>query len=143
MKRAIIVHSLEHVAAALGAAKSMGVEITLHSAPGAARSLGALFFRDMVGIGTAGFPEVVVRAVLDCGEDPGLALNAFRHGIKAVRVTVPTDVQARLGDIARQSGAVLDEGDPQLLDLLDVADPEAACRDWLRPLREGGQSSKD
>ena len=82
-ERPIIVHSLEDAEAALAAAADLGVPVTLRSAPGAARYLGATVFRD----------------------------------------------------IAAQSGARVDFGDEdsiEALDLLDLDDPEAAVRTWLR-----------
>ena len=47
-ERPIIVHSLEDAEAALAAAADLGVPVTLRSAPGAARYLGATVFRDMI-----------------------------------------------------------------------------------------------
>ncbi len=129
--RAIIVHSLDHARAALGAADGLGAAVTLLSAPGAGAYLGASVFRDMVTEATLAFPEVPVTAVLDCGSDPGLALNALRQGIKALRLDASVDVRRRVADIAAQTDAVLDEDAAPALDLLDNTDAQGACRDWL------------
>ncbi len=128
---AIIVHNLEHALAALSAAGRLGTAVTLASPPGAAAYLGAAVFRDMIGRAAAAHPGVEMRAVLDCGDDPGLALGALRQGIKWVRIEAPEEVRARLGDIAAQLGAALDEGGPGDLDLLGAEDPFEACRAWL------------
>lgn len=120
----IIVHSQSHVHAALAAAEALGISVRLASAPGAAAYLGAPLFREM----TDGAPD----AVLDCGPDPGLALNALRNGIKAIRLDAPNDVRARVADIAGQMGAeLLELPSGPVLDLLDVDDPALACREWL------------
>ena len=128
----IIIHSLDHARAALAAAAERGVPVVLASAPAAAAYLGAAVFREMAAAAAGEFPGVAVTALLDCGDDAGLALNALRHGLKRVRLAAPAPALARVADIAGQLGAVLD-ADPAApaLDLRDAADPVAACREWL------------
>jgi hypothetical protein len=46
--RPIIVHSLKDAQAAVTVAAELGVPVTLRSAPGAARYLGAAVFREMI-----------------------------------------------------------------------------------------------
>ena len=140
--RPIIIHGLKDAKAAVAVASDLGVSVTLRSAPGAARILGATVFRDMIQEARRPHPGVAVTAVFDCGEDPGLALGALRHGLKVIRVTVSGEVRERIADIAAQSGARLEEdgrdggdgasaaGGP-VLDLLDMEDSEAAVRSWL------------
>ena len=131
-EKAVIVHSLDHARAALAAAGRAGVPVTLLSAPGAAAHLGAAVFRDMIAQAASANPGVPFTAVLDCGDAPGLALNALRQGIGRIRVSAPAKVRERIADIAARSGAVLDEDDgARPLDLLDAADPFEACRAWL------------
>ncbi len=127
----IIVHTLEHVRVALAAAAELGYPVVLRSAPGAASYLGAAVFREMVALAAAEFPGAAVTAVLDCDDQPGLALNALRRGIMAVRVDVAPEVAARIADIAAQTGAIVDTSDGPVLDLLDAKDPAAASRAWL------------
>ncbi len=76
-------------------------------------------------------PGVALTAVLDCGDNPGLALNALRRGIKVVRLEAAADVRSRVADIAGQLGAALDDDDDGALDLLDAADFRGACLAWL------------
>lgn len=131
MSNAIIVHSLEHAKAALEAALEMDVEVTLISPPGAAASLGATVFRDMIAGAAESYPAARFQAVLDCGGEPGLALGALRHGIKGVRISQGPELSEKLADIAEQRGAFVytDKGDE--LDLYGMSDPVAACRAWL------------
>jgi hypothetical protein len=129
--RPIIVHHLGHAVAALGAAKALDVPVTLRSAPGAAAYLGSAVFRDMIAAALGEVPGVEARAVLDCGDAPGHALNALRQGVGAVRLDAPSDVRVRVGDIARQLGAALDDDAAPALDLLGADDPSAASRHWL------------
>ncbi len=129
--RAIIVHSLDHAKAALSAAAELGVPVTLLSAPAAAAYLGAAVFREMTAEASRVHPGVALTAVLDCGDSPGLALNALRRGIKVVRLEATADVRSRVADIADQLGAALDDDGDGALDLLDTADFRGACLAWL------------
>ena len=131
--RPVIVHSFDHARAALAAADGLDAAVTLLSAPGAAAYLGASIFRTMVAEAAVAYPGVKLTAILDCGNDPGLALNALRHGIKALRLDTSPDVRRRIADIAAQADAVLDEDLGPALDLFAVANLEAACRAWLAP----------
>ncbi len=129
--RTVIVHTPNHARTALGAAAELGIPIHLRSAPGAAAYIGAAVFREMIAAAATVFPAANFTAVLDCGDQPGLALNALRRGIKAVRIDVSPDVAERIADIAAQSDAIVDTSDGPALDLLDVEDPETALRTWL------------
>jgi len=129
----IVIHSLAHARIALAAAAEVGVPVTLVSAPGGAAFVGAAVFREMVAEAIRETPGVAVTALLDCGAEPGLALNALRHGLKAIRLRAGPEATAAVADIAGRMGACLDP-DPAApaLDLLDRRDAEAACRAWLR-----------
>jgi fructose/tagatose bisphosphate aldolase len=136
--RPIIVHSLENARAAVAAAAELGLPVTLRSAPGAAAYLGAQVFRDLIAEAAAAHPATEVTAVFDCGKDPGLALGALRHGLKVIRLDAPPDTLGKVADIARQTGARLEEidpadpADPPGLDLLEAGDAEARVRTWLK-----------
>ncbi len=93
--------SLEAVTAALS--RCPAERVLLVSPPGGAITLGPLFFRKLVDLAAARFPEKTVRGRLDCADRPGLALAAFRHGLDAA---VETDDERfrRLQDIAWASG---------------------------------------
>ena len=87
MNNAIIIYSLEHAEAALKAAVDVDVDVTLISPPGAAATMGATVFRDIVAKAAERFPQARFKSILDCGDEPGMALGAFRHGIKGVRIS--------------------------------------------------------
>ncbi len=129
--RAVIVHNLAPARAALAAASALEAPVTLMSAPGAAAYLGAGYFQAMIEQARAEFPSVPAPALLDCGDKAGLALAALRQGVEAVRFNGKKDVEAKIAEIARKHGAELRTDAPPALDLLDHADPEAACRAWL------------
>jgi len=128
---AIIIHSLDDCRAALRVAADARRAVTLRSAPGAAAYLGAPAFKSMVETAHEAFPDVDVRAVLDCSGEPGLALAAIRYGLERIRVDLEPDVRTRVADIAAQRGAVLDDDPAPALDLGAVDEPLSACRDWL------------
>ncbi len=131
MEYRITVHSLDHMRAALAAAAEAGVAVTLVSAPAAAAYLGAAVFREMTDAAARAVPGASFIAVLDCGDDPGLALNALRHDVKRIRVDIPHDVRRRIADIAARCGAELDDGGDADLDLGETSDPVTACRRLL------------
>ena len=93
--------SLEAVTAALSQCPAECV--LLASPPGGALTLGPLFFRKLVDLAAARFPEKTVRGRLDCADKPGLVLAAFRHGLDAA---VETDDERfrRLQEIADVCG---------------------------------------
>lgn len=134
--RPIIVHSLDEAKAAVAVAAELGQPLTLRSAPGAAAYLGAQVFRDMVAEAAGSQCPIPVTAVFDCGDDPGLALGALRHGLKVIRIDAPPETREKVADIAAQTGARLDGGngnsESPALDLLESDDPKADVRDWLR-----------
>lgn len=134
MGNAIIIHSLEHAQAALQEAQAADVRVTLISPAGAAATLGATIFRDIVAQAAADFPNANFQAVLDCGDDPGLALGALRHDIKVVRISNGPELSEKLADIAGQRGATVYSETSDELDLYDMKNPAAACRTWLKEL---------
>lgn len=130
--KAVIVHSLEQAEAAVAAAAERGTPLTLLSAEGAAGYAGALWFRELAALAHAGHPEVEVTAVLDCADKPGDVLAGLRVGLKQLRFSGQPAVAKALAPIAEAQGAHLVTQRPEALDLLDQADPAAACRAWLK-----------
>lgn len=129
----IVIHNIAHARAALAAAADIGCPVTLVSAPGAAAYLGATVFREMVAAAVRETPGATVTAILDCGDDAGLALNALRHGLRVIRLHAGPAAMAAVADIAGQMGAVIDPApEAPALDLLDRPDAPAACRAWLQ-----------
>ncbi|MBT3304983.1 MAG: hypothetical protein HN377_00710 [Alphaproteobacteria bacterium] len=139
--RPIIVHSLQDATAAVAVAAELGCPITLRSAPGAAAYLGPQVFRDMIEEASTGHDGATVQAVFDCGDDPGLALGALRHGLKAIRIDAPAQTVEKITDIAAQTGARVETpaqddtpSEPATLDLLDLRDTDdapGAIKAWL------------
>ncbi|KAA0688699.1 hypothetical protein [Azospirillum brasilense] len=129
--RPIRIHGLSDADAACAVATDLGAPLLLVSAPGAAASAGAGWFREVVASATARHPSVAMTAVLDCADRPGDALGALSAGIGAILFTGRADVAGRLADIAVQRGSRLLTALPLALDLRGVRDPRRACRDWL------------
>ncbi len=130
--RTIVVHNLDNARAALAAAAALDMPVILASPNGFAAYGGAAYFAEMIAQARAGHPQVAVTAILDCGDDAGYALAALSQGISAVRYRGAEATAARIADIAAQLGGERRRETGPALDLLDVADPYAACLDWLR-----------
>lgn len=129
--RAVVVHHLDHALAALKAAEQAGTGVLLLSPEGFAAYGGAGLFASIVAEASRQHPAVPLHAMLDCADAPGLALSALRIGIKSVRLGGRPAARRRVAAIARKLGAEVKAARPPALDLLDAADPDAACRAWL------------
>lgn len=137
-----IIHDLQHAISALKAAGQMDIPVILVSAPGAARTGGAGWWRAMIAQARAAVPPANTDAkptsILDCADEPGTALAAIREGVDAIAVAVPEPDFARLADIAGQSGvAILSVDRDAACDLAGSNDPQADCENHLRKLSAG------
>jgi hypothetical protein len=117
----------------------VGSALVLRSAEGAGGALGAGYFASIGAILAECWPALAVTLVLDCADEAGTALGAFRRGLKSVRFTGPPATAAKLAAIAAAQGGALDRDDRPALDLSGVAEPEAACRRWLEDYSAGAQ----
>lgn len=135
--KAVTVISLKQAKAALAAAEALDVPVVLISAPGASAYVGAGWFDALVSIAKAAYPNADYTAVLDCGDAPGHALAALRHGFKAIRYDGAS--QRQIEDIATQSGATVLRERPDALELTeadDLAILEEVCCSWLGTMNE-------
>ena len=134
---AVVVHNIDHVRRAAIAAGTIGRSLTLLSAAHAAATLGPAVFREMVaaGVADAAPAATAIKALLDCGGDPGFALRAMREGCRNLHIDADDDVLGKLHDIAASSGACIESGPILALDLADPTITDATLRAWL-----GGQT---
>lgn len=130
MKR-IRVHNLDHVRAALAAARENACAVTLLSPAAPAAGIG--WWRRLMALAGMEFPDVTYEGVLDCGPSAGMAMAAIRCGAGPLEVSVEANALAKLADIARQAGTRAEGGGNAALDLdlLGMPDQSRACRDWL------------
>jgi hypothetical protein len=132
----IVIHSLDHARAALAAAAAHRTKVTLASAAGAGGYAGPAWFKAILDLAATAVPNAEFSAIIDCGEEAGTVLAALRLGLTHVRFTGSDLAAERLADIAGQLGVTIErEVGSQVLDLLDSADPEAACRSFLTQAR--------
>ncbi len=132
--KAVTVHNLRQAMAAASAAADVGRRIVLLSPPDAAGTLGPAVFLSIAEAAQQAYPTVDIEAMLDCGQSPGFAAAALRHGHTAIRYDGPAVDAIR--DIAGQIGATVHRERPPSIDLAAIEteghDPEEACRDWMR-----------
>ena len=131
IRPAVMIHELAHAVAALEAAHRYGTPVTLVSAPGAVRTGGAGWWRELIEQARGQVPDADSRSLLDCANEPGMALAAIREGVEAVTITGNADMLRRVGDIARQSGVALHTPAPADLDLAHSRNPVADCENLL------------
>ncbi len=134
LKRVIIVHTPEHVSAALEATQELKQPIALQSAPHAIYYAGALYLLEMFRQAQQRFPQTEARFILDCADAGVEAVEALQMGHQLIRSSAPAAIKDKLADIARQCGAELTDAPYEALDLRAVHDPQAACRDWLQKI---------
>jgi hypothetical protein len=133
---AFVVHGLAHLRTALGVGRSRAVAVTAITAEGASAYAGAAWFLAMVAAGRADYPDVPLIAILDCGAFAGDAVMALRLGVGHLVFVGHPMAAARLAGIAAQTGARVLTQRPIAFDLLDVANPEQAARNWCQRLPE-------
>ncbi|HEX3065218.1 MAG TPA: hypothetical protein VHQ39_07040 [Dongiaceae bacterium] len=133
----IVIHDLAQAIAALKGAASAKMPVTLWSAEGAGIYAGAGWFAGVERQARAAVPDARASFVLDCAERADMTQEAFRAGIKAACFSGPAGVATKLADIARQQRALLHRKRPKALDLLNVAEPESACRGYLMGVGAG------
>ncbi len=127
----VIVHDIIHAAQALAEAARRGDHVVLVSAEGAALYAGAGWFRELVALASAKYPDVVIDAMLDCGDAPGAALGALRAGVQTVTLEAPASVLDKVAAIAEQLGArLVSRPTEPMLDLGSAADPARAIQRW-------------
>ena len=118
---------------ALSVASAIPRPILLLSALGAAGTVGPGWFQAVIRKGKTEFPDVMVKAMLDCGDSPGHALAALRQGVDYIRFDgIGAD---KVADIALQTDSKLIRTRPESLDFyhleLTGQKIDTACRTWL------------
>jgi hypothetical protein len=105
----------------------------LRSAPGAARYAGLAFLKALFDGAAKACPEARHTVILDCGGDAALAHRAMVMGFRRIAFSGPRAMDGKLAQIAAKCGARLApaRAPANALDLLDSADPAAACTAYL------------
>lgn len=128
----IVVHEFGHAVAALTAAQAHNRAVTILSAAGAARSAGAGWWRELVAQARASVPGQAAVWVLDCADEPGMALAALRDGVEAIALEAGEPIWSRVEQIAAQSNARLLRVDRAgALDLAASNNPQRDCNLYL------------
>ncbi len=129
--RAVVIHGLVDARRTCHIARDLGVEILLVSSPDAVSYIGPTWFFDITLQVKQEFPDVVIDAVLDCGDAAGGALAALRAGIKSIHYSGEKNVAHKIEDIAKQRGAKLLRSTPRAFDPRRSANPDGELRAWL------------
>lgn len=128
-----VVHELAHAHAVLETSVRLDIPVLLASAPGAVRTGGAGWWRELISQSRSRFADAQFSSVLDCADEPGMALAAIREGVEAISVTAPRQALQSLTDIANQSGvSILSLDRARAFDLAGSNDPQADCENHLR-----------
>ncbi|MDE0780759.1 MAG: hypothetical protein OSB67_08405 [Alphaproteobacteria bacterium] len=132
-----MVHKLSHAIAVRSAAQIHNVPVLLVSAPGAVRTGGAGWWREMMAQATTTNPHADAKSILDCGDEPGMALAAIREDVEAIALSAPEPAFESVRSIAEQSGTRLQSIHwDDVFDLIGSNNPQADCENHL--LRRSG-----
>jgi hypothetical protein len=129
---AVVVHGLEDASAAL----ESGLPVTLLSAPGAACTAGALWWREVVKQACARHPNTPVCDVLDCADAPGRAMEALRLGQRVLVLDPACPAFAAVSGAVAACGGTLLSVRPPAVDAAPCGFTEPYARErlaaWLR-----------
>lgn len=123
---AVVIHRIEDARIAL----APGVPVTLLSGPAAALYAGCGFWRALIGLCCAEYPDARAPDILDCADASGYALAALRLGQPALVLASDAASRAAVAAIAAETGAVLLATRPPALDLA-VRGAARHLADWL------------
>lgn len=124
---AVMVHGIEDARIAL----APGLPVTLLSRPGAALYAGCGFWRALIGLCRAEYPDARAPDILDCADASGYAVAALRIGQQALVLAPDTLGRVAVAAIAAETGADLLAGCPPALDLA-IRGATRHLADWLR-----------
>ncbi len=120
----VIVHDPDQLAAVFAVA-ARGVALTALTAPWMAGAYGPQLLLEMIAQARADTPASPT-VVLDCEDDPAIALAALRVGWKHIAFTGTDSVRNKIAQIADAHGAQLLPPPTEAIDLADTDDIEAA-----------------
>jgi len=86
-----------------------------------------MWFKAVIEQAKTAHPDVALTAILDCGDQPGAVMAALRAGFTRLRFAGTETICAKLAAM----GAAFVPAAASTLDLLEVREPEAACRAFL------------
>lgn len=128
----IIVHEIGHALAALSAARAHNRPLIILSATGAVRSTGAGWWRELVAQACDNAPDHGAEWILDCADEPGMALAALREGVGTIALDAGEPVWSRVAQIAAQCDASVKRVDRTgALDLAGSNNPQRDCNLYL------------
>ncbi|MEL6965346.1 MAG: hypothetical protein AAFO01_21535 [Pseudomonadota bacterium] len=110
----VIVHHLAQAKSVVRIADELIFKVQLRSAPGAAASAGVGYLKALG-------DEVGHSLVIDCDDDPGLAMAALRAGSKQLLFAGPAKLQLRIGQMAERCGGRVQHPDETSLMTIDLS----------------------
>jgi hypothetical protein len=104
----VFVENLTDALRALAGNASAGQPVQLLFSWASLRAAGIGYAMAIVAKARATYPQTACLAVLDAGEDPGLALSALKAGADKVRFSGAPQLAHKLAQIAGQMGVGLE-----------------------------------
>ena len=130
-KCGIIIHNIVHARAALEASSATKVPIAIVSAPYAGCYAGVSWFLKIEEKIQKEFSKTRTIFILDCGDEPGVALEAFRLGIKFIFLKGNKKVIKKISEIGLKNKSSLYQKKLKILDLKNKINNFEQCNIWL------------
>jgi len=130
-KCGIVIHNIEHARAALKASSATKVSIAIVSAPYAGCYAGVSWFVKIEEKIRKEFSKTKAIFILDCGDEPGVALEAFRLGVKFIFLKGNKKIIKKISEIGLKKKSSLYQKKLKILDLKDKINFSEQCIIWL------------
>ncbi|MGE0753771.1 MAG: hypothetical protein AB7L92_01270 [Alphaproteobacteria bacterium] len=115
--RVFVVHTKDHVKAALQAARQASCPMALQSTPDAIFYAGPLYLLTMFRQVKQDFPDVEATFTIDCADAHAEAIQAMQVGHTHIRSSAPQKIQTKLAAIAAEHGVTWQDFPYEALDL--------------------------
>ena len=129
---AVVIHGLVDARTVL----AVGRPVTLLSATGAALYAGSGWWRALVERARSEYPGFPIDDILDCADASGLALGAFRIGLRRIVLGKEAPGWTSVAAIAASLGGEVLTHRPKAIDMSD-RDTARRLHDWLAPRDSG------
>jgi|TARA_B100001750_G_scaffold217596_1_gene203072 hypothetical protein len=130
-KCGIVIHNIEHARAALRASSATKIPIAVISAPYAGCYAGVSWFLKIEEKVRKEFSKSKAIFILDCGDEPGIALEAFRLGVKFIFLKGSKKIIKKVSEIGAKKKSALYQKKIQILDLKNKISFLEQCEIWL------------
>ncbi len=131
-----IFYSLSDALIVAKAAENAQKPVEIYSARNGVKSLGPDVFKSILELLKTAHPSAQITAVLDCGQNAGMALSALRRGVRDISVDLPDATREKVVDIATQLTGRVRSYPSDAVDLETIQNPEQSILSLIMEYQE-------